>query len=98
VLILAAGAQSEVELATGIVVGQTDDSGLYVGAGLPPGKYYVLATNDSPPGVIALPMEQFSLAKTPEPTSFWHARTRGQEVEIGPGATVQVTLAPKTLD
>ena len=77
---------SEAHLAAGMLWGETDQRGAYTFAGLPPGKYRVLAAN----------------ARVDEGsdrvTRLWIARDNFQKVEIGPKATVQLTLKPEKLD
>lgn len=80
ILIVPGMAATESILAGAMVSGQADQAGNYTSRSLAPGKYTVLATND--------PIDQ-----TPECiAAIWRARNRGEEVDIGPNATVTVTL------
>jgi hypothetical protein len=100
VFIFPAAVQSESELATSIVNGFADGNGTYVAAGLAPGRYYVVATYDPPPGIILFSREEvFVLEKSPEALAqLLSARSRAQLVTLGAGAIIQVNLAPKPLD
>jgi hypothetical protein len=81
VVVMPANVASEGMLAATMLSGQTDQNGAWSSAMVQPGKYYVIATR--------LPVD-----KTPESIGkLWRSRNNAQEVEIGPGATVQVTLA-----
>jgi hypothetical protein len=81
VVVMPASVASEGALAAAMVSGQTDQNGTWSSALLPPGKYYVIAT-------------QFPVDKTPECIGkLWRSRNNAEEVEIGPGRTVQVALA-----
>jgi hypothetical protein len=81
VVAMPAGLASEGALAAVLIYGQTDQNGAWSSALLPPGKYYVIAT-------------QLPVDKSPESIGkLWRSRTNSEEVEIGPGRTVQVTLA-----
>jgi Carboxypeptidase regulatory-like domain len=98
VFLLSATAQPEAELARTVVAGLTDDSGTFVARALPPGRYYVVATNDPPPGRVLLPSETFSLEKTPEAIELLLAtRSRGELVTVGAGATAEISVTPKVL-
>jgi hypothetical protein len=82
VVLMPANAMSEATLADEMIVGQTDQSGAYSSNALAPGKYYVLVSPRS-------------VNKSPEDVSkLLQARSHAQEIEIGAGATVSVTLAP----
>ena len=71
---------SDAALAARIVPGQTDQMGQYASGTLAPGKYYVVATNDS-------------LDDTPESIGkLWQAHQRFQEIELAPSGTAQVAL------
>jgi hypothetical protein len=73
-------AGSDAALAALIVSGRTDQNGVYRSGTLPPGKYYVLAgnvANDNTPECI---------------TKLRRARTKAKEVELVPGATMQVSV------
>jgi hypothetical protein len=80
VVVMPASVASESLLAAAMVSGQTDQNGAWTSALLPPGKYYVMATD--------LPVD-----KTPECIGkLLRARTKSEEVDIGPGAAAQVSL------
>ena len=82
VVILPASAASEATLAAEMISGQVDQNGAWSTNMLAPGKYYLLAT-------------QAPVLKSPEIVGkLWLARSKAREVEITPGATVQVTLPP----
>lgn len=82
VILMPANALSEAALADEMIVGQTDQSGAYSSNALAPGKYYALVSPRS-------------INKSPEDVSkLLQARSHAQEIEIGAGATVSVTLAP----
>jgi hypothetical protein len=100
VVALPVGAQTGAEAATSVVVGQTDVAGAFAFAGLPPGKYTVLATTNALPAMFTTANPPVpTLTKTPEILNkFLQTRTRGKEVDIGPGGAVQVMLTPKPLD
>jgi len=57
-------------------------------SGLAPGKYLALATD----------FDLSQDASADEMDKLWAARSRAQEVQIGPGATVHVTLTPQTIN
>jgi hypothetical protein len=82
VILMPADALSEAALADEIITGQTDQSGAYSSNALAPGKYCALVSSRS-------------INKSPEDVSkLLQARSHAQEIEIGAGATVSVTLAP----
>jgi hypothetical protein len=85
VMAIPKGASSEASLAAELISGQTDQYGTYTSGSLAPGKYQVLATNapvdESAEGIGKL----------------WSARAHGAEIDIGPNATVQITLTPQPL-
>jgi hypothetical protein len=82
VTVMPADAESEAALAAAFESEQTDQSGAWSTKRLAPGKYYVVASG-----------AQFDM--TPESIGrLWQLHTSAQEVELGPGATVQVTVAP----
>ncbi len=86
VVVMPASVASEGVLAAALVSGQTDQNGAWSTALLPPGKYYVIATE--------LPVD-----KSPESIGkLWRSRNKCEEVELGPGAAAQVTLAPARLE
>jgi len=86
VVLLPYEATSETQLAAGMVWGETDQRGAYTFAGLPPAKYRVLAIN--------APVDE----RSDMVTKLWNARENFQKVEIGPKATVPLTLKPEKLD
>lgn len=77
---------SDAALADAIATGRTDQYGAYSSPRLAPGKYYVLAT----------------AARTGRSPEFIGKLTRAlnrlQDVELGAGASVQVSLSPTGLD
>jgi hypothetical protein len=80
VFVMPARAGSEVDLASLISYGMADQNGRYESRALPPGKYFVLASS--------LPLDT-----SPETIGkLLGAKTRAKEVDIGPGATAQVTV------
>jgi len=86
ILVMPAEFRSDGMLAAGLVTGQTDQAGRYTSQPLPPGKYYVAAT-------------QAAIDPTPESIGkLWRSRDRFKEVELTPKGTAQVTLEPISLD
>jgi hypothetical protein len=86
IVVMPASVTSEGMLAAAMLSGQTDQNGAWSSAIVPPGKYYVITT-------------QLPVDKTPESIGkLWRSRNNAQDVEIGPGATVQVTLAPARIE
>ena len=85
VAIVPESAATEAEMSAVTTFGQTDPSGVYSATALRPGKYRVLATND------AIDLAANRIDK------LWAAQSRGQEVEIGANANVQLKLEPQTL-
>jgi hypothetical protein len=86
VVVIPASSSSEAMLAAAMLSGQTDQTGAWSSAVLPPGKYHVIAS-------------QLPVDKSPECIGkLQRSRNKAAEVEIGRGATVQVTLAPTRLD
>ena len=65
-----------------MISGTTAYDGSYASKTLAPGRYYVLATNDH------LDLTEDNMAK------LLKLRIRGQEVELGSKATVQITVTP----
>jgi hypothetical protein len=78
VVALPVGAQTGAEAATSVVVGQTDEAGVFAFAGLPPGKYTVLATTNALPALFTTANPPVpTLTKTPEILNkFLQARPR----------------------
>jgi len=66
-----------------MTLGQTSANGVYSSGALPPGKYRVLATN-----------ETIDLAAN-RVDKLWLAQSHAPEVEIGPNASVQLKLEPR---
>jgi len=87
VILMPKDAASEADLAAMRITGQTDQNGGYSSPTLAPGHYYVLAT---PSDVTDWSPE--SIGK------LWGARLKAHEAEVGPNATVQVTLEPVVLN
>jgi hypothetical protein len=85
VAIVPESAATEAEMSAVMTFGQTGVNGVYSASALAPGKYRVLATNDT-----------IDLAANRVAT-LWAAQSRGQEVEIGANAGVQVKLEPQSL-
>jgi hypothetical protein len=85
-VVIPANAASEAMVSQTMILGETNQDGLYSTPSLAPGKYYVLALNapvdDSPECIGRL----------------WRARTKAKEVEIGPNATAQAALTPISID
>ena len=81
VYVLPGEVSSEGMLAAAFVSGEADQNGSWTSNSLAPGKYFVVALQDS-------------LYKSPEDmTKLWQLRSKGQEVELGAGQTASVTLA-----
>jgi hypothetical protein len=85
VAIVPESAATEAEMSAAMTFGQTGANGVYTAKSLPPGKYRVMATN-----------ETISLAAN-RVDKLWTAQGRAQEVEIGANASVQVQLEPQAL-
>jgi len=86
VTVMPAEAESEAILAAALVSEQSDQNGAWSTKRLAPGKYYVVASST--------PFDT-----TPERIGrLWQLHTSAQEVELGPGATVQITLVPMPED
>jgi hypothetical protein len=99
VIILPASAQTVTELAATLRVGNSDDGGAYTLVNVPPGRYYVLATNDPPPSQSLTPSGRLVIVKTPENLGMLlRVRGSGQMVEVGPRAAVQVRVTPRALE
>jgi hypothetical protein len=99
VIVFPANVQTEVELATTMVEGLTDEDGAFQTRTLQPGRYVVLATDDPPPYVTTGPAGILNIQRSPEALArILRARTRGQIVELGPNATIQVNLTARTLE
>jgi len=86
VLLFPAEVRSEGMLAVRLVQGLTNQAGRYVSQTLPPGKYCVVATDES-------------VDATPESIGrLWNARNRFQTVDLTPGATAQLKLEPGKIE
>ena len=97
VMIIPESVMSDAELSHLLVAGTTDDSGKFLAAQMPPGKYYVLATNSPPPSRVVRPAIVF-IDRTPENLHFLlRVRSQGQLVEVRPGQTIHVQVVPKDL-
>jgi hypothetical protein len=80
-----ASASNEAILSAAFTTGKTNSQGTWTSAMLAPGKYYILATNDG-------------IDKSVETvTKLWAARTRGQEVDLSPNGTANLTLTPQSI-
>jgi len=85
-LVIPADVRSEGVMAARLVQGQTNQMGQYTSQTLPPGKYYVMATEES-------------VDPTPESMSrLWRSRNRYQEVELPPAGSAQVKLEPGKIE
>ena len=81
ILILPDALGDEAILAAAMVAGQADNTGSYTSRSLAPGKYHVMATD-------------ILIDRTPELIGqIRRARTRAQEVDLGPNVTASVTLS-----
>jgi hypothetical protein len=85
VAIIPESAATEGEMSALMTVGQTGPNGVYSASNLPPGKYRVVATNDT----IDLAANRVD--------KLWAAQAHAQEVEIGANANVQLRLEPQVL-
>jgi hypothetical protein len=86
VLVVAGDARSEGELAARLVKGRTNQFGQYTTQTLAPGKYYVVATDES-------------ADPTPESIGrLWRSRHRFQEVDLPPAGSAQVKLEPGKIE
>ena len=86
VLVMPGEVKSEGELASRLVQGETNQLGAYTSQTLPPGKYYVVATEE--------PVEF-----TPESIDkLWRARTRFQDVQLPPSGSATVKLEPGKIE
>ena len=85
VVIMPANTPNEGALAAQIISGQTDQRGQYTSRTLAPGKYFVVATEDS------YDMTPESIGK------LWQSHARYQEVDLNPKAAAQVTLQPTNI-
>ncbi len=85
VIAIPAGTPSEGVLAARLISGQTDQRGIFKSEPLAPGKYYVVATEDS------YDMTPESIGK------LWQSHPRYREVELTPKGSSQVDLTPTSI-
>lgn len=85
VVIIPESAVTEAAMSAAMVYGQTGANGVYMARSLPPGKYRVLATNET------IDMAANHVDK------LWLAQQRAQEVELSASASIQVKLEPQPL-
>lgn len=85
VIVIPADTPTEGALAAQIISGQTDQTGRYTSRTLAPGKYFVVATEDS------YDMTPESIGK------LWQSHARYQEVDLNPLAAAQITLQPTNI-
>lgn len=85
VAIIPESAATEAEMSATMTFGQTGLSGVYLANALPPGKYRVLATNQT----VDLASNRVDM--------LWAAQSRAQEVEIGVNGSVRLKLQPQLL-
>ena len=86
ILVMPTEVRTEGVLAARLMQGQTNQLGQYTSQTLPPGKYYVVATEES-------------VDPTPESMSrLWRSRNRFQEVDVPPGGSAQVKLEPGKIE
>jgi hypothetical protein len=82
VLVMPANVRSEAVLQAHLVIGESDQAGLFVSHTLPPGKYFVAALTE--------PVD----ATTASIDRLWRWRLKFKEVELAPSGSAQVTLEP----
>jgi hypothetical protein len=98
VAMIPASATNEAEMSAVMVFGQTDENGIYSASAVPPGRYRVLAMNDSIGGATELVTWGNTTDRGANLVSkLWAARFRGQQVEIGASSNVQLKLEPRSL-
>jgi hypothetical protein len=86
VALLPASAGSEAALAAELQSGQTDQNGAWTSPTIPPGKYYVFAT-------------EAEIDRSPETIGkLWRMRTRLQEADLGASGTARATLELRALE
>lgn len=86
VLAIPADLPSEGAMAARLVQGLTNQAGQYTSQTLPPGKYYVVATEET-------------IDPTPESIGrLWRSRNRYQEVDLPPAGSAQVKLEPGKIE
>jgi hypothetical protein len=98
VIVFPANVQIEGDLATTMIEGFTNEEGAFQTKSLQPGRYIVLATND-PPHITNGPAGVLNIERSPEALArILRARDGGQFADVGPRATIQVNLTPRTLE
>jgi hypothetical protein len=85
IAIMPIDAASEGDFAARSVFGYADQNGAWTSGALAPGNYLTLATHE------LLDMKAFHIDR------LWAARTRAQEIELKPNATLQVKLTVQDL-
>jgi hypothetical protein len=86
VLVIPGEVRSEGELAARLVQGGTNQMGQYTSQTLPPGKYYVVATDET-------------VDPTPESIGrLWKSSNRYREVDPPPGGSARVKLEPGKIE
>lgn len=86
VLVIPGEVRSEGELSARLVEGRTNQAGQYTTQTLPPGKYYVVAAEET-------------VDPTPESVGrLWRSRNRYREVELPPFGSAQVKLEPGKIE
>jgi hypothetical protein len=79
-------ATTDAAFAEAITSGHADQNGAWTSPYLPPGKYFVIATHDTPD-------------RSPETIAkISRSRIRAQEIEINPGAPLPVSLASQPIE
>ncbi|HUG82672.1 MAG TPA: carboxypeptidase-like regulatory domain-containing protein [Bryobacterales bacterium] len=86
VILIPKEATTNLRLAETRVAEKTDQNGEYTSPGLAPGAYYVLVTEDD-----------FTDLSPETISTLFDARSKAEEVEIGPNATVELKLDPLKL-
>jgi hypothetical protein len=86
VVVIPKEATTHLLLAETRVAENTNQHGEYTSPGLAPGAYYVLAMEDD-----------FTDLSPETISTLFDARSKAEEVEIGPNATVEMTLEPLKL-
>jgi hypothetical protein len=85
IAIMPVGSQSEADFAAATVFGKADQLGAWTSPALAPGKYLVLAANET------LDTKVFHIDR------LWAARPRAQEIELAPNSILQVKLTVQDL-
>ena len=86
VILIPKESTTHLRLAETRVAEKTNQNGEYTSSGLAPGAYYVLAIEDD-----------FTDLSPETISKLFDARSKAEEVEIGPNATVELTLEPVKL-